>query len=272
MRLTPRDRNLFQHLLRYGTLTTKQINSIVFDGVATTTVLRRLRNLEEEKFIKRLIALNSGELLWIMTAKAASEIEGGDYFKRSWNKNFLDHDFKLLCLRLHLEKHGLVKSWKPEHEIRHEVYKNFSPYAAKRQVISDGMMTAETPLKKVSVAVELELTLKNKKRLREILRRYTEKKNLDFIWYICGSMGLDDSIKREWVYISGHAEAKLHTSILSDVMRNPLAHFPAQGVSTLGSSPISAPRELSFEFHKRNSENYSPPISSSVTDSPPTTS
>jgi len=89
-------------------LTTKQINKKVFGGIANTTVLRRLRSLEEAKLIKRLIGLGSQETLWIISDKALNEIEGGNFYKRYWNKNLLEHDFKLLSLRLLLGRNRKI--------------------------------------------------------------------------------------------------------------------------------------------------------------------
>jgi DNA-binding Lrp family transcriptional regulator len=233
MTVTPRDRELFRHLSNYGMLSTKQIKEIIFGGTATTTVLRRLRILEEERFIKRLHGLESQEVLWTITDKAF-QFGGGEHFKRHWNKNLLEHDFKLLRLRLLLEKRGIAKSWVPEHEIRFLVFKKYDLRTAKEKLIPDGLMVTEASFKKVSVAIELELTLKNKERLKEVLKRYLEKKDLSCIWYVCGSKMVANAIRDNWNKVKGCTTIQLKIALWDEVMKNPTAHFPAQGVSTQG--------------------------------------
>lgn len=271
MRVTARDQKLFRHLSDYGMLTTKQINKMIFGGIATTTVLRRLRFLEEDKLIKRLLGLSTNESLWIITEKALSFFEGGEYFKRLWNKNLLEHDFKLLCLRILLEERGIAKSWIPEHEIRFLVFKKYDLRTAKEKLIPDGLMVTETSFKKVSVAIELELTLKNKERLKEVLKRYLDKKDLAYIWYVCGNKMVVNAIKESWNSVKGCTTIQLKTSLWDEVMKNPAAHCPAQGVSTHGMETKTAPHGLSTENQKRTLQNSSPPNFASTTDPLPTT-
>jgi DNA-binding Lrp family transcriptional regulator len=61
--MTPRDIYIIKKIAAYGMLTTKQINSVCFKSIATTTVLRRLRMLEDEKYIQRLRGLESQDIL-----------------------------------------------------------------------------------------------------------------------------------------------------------------------------------------------------------------
>ena len=235
MTITPRDRKLFRHLSNYGMLTTKHINEIIFDGIATTTVLRRLRMLEEERFLKRLTGLESQDVLWTITDKAALLGEG-EQFKRYWNKNSLDHDFKLLNLRLALERQGIAKSWIPEHEIRFLVFKKYGIKAAQKMLVPDGLMITEVQSTKVSVAIELELSLKNKDRLKNIFFRYLEKMTSPTFGILPRhdyelppqSMGKCQSAK---------SSIKLRCSILDEVMqkqerRGRRCSLPAQRVST----------------------------------------
>lgn len=222
MILTPRDREIFKHLSNYGMLATKHIKKLFFSGIATTTVLRRLRILEDEKFIRRLHGLESKEALWIMTDKAA-QLTGVVQFKRLWNKNLLVHDFKLLELRLVFESLGIAKSWIPEHEIRHLIFKKYAVKEAKMKLVPDGIMITKTQAKEVSVAIELELNLKSKERIKEIVHRYRDKKDITYLWYICQTDSIAKSIGENWKrYTSSLTPIKLCTSILEDVMKNPL--------------------------------------------------
>ena len=99
MRLQKRDCELLKMICDFGLLSTKQIGNLFFKEVAITTVLKRLRILEREDFIKRVTGLGSFELLWGINNKGARLIEK-ENFKTSWNKQLLEHDYKISCLRL----------------------------------------------------------------------------------------------------------------------------------------------------------------------------
>ena len=251
MQLTTRDRSIFRHLLDYGMLTTQHILKFHFDGIAKTTVLRRLRILEEAHFIKRLHGLPTQEVLWILTPKGA-DILGGELFKKNFNRNLLDHDYKLLELRLLLEKAGVSQSWIPEHEIKHRLFQKYSRKEALKKNVPDGiMMVTAQENKRVPVAVELELNLKSKERIKEVLKSYQFKKDLTALWYVNHSEVISKALFSEWRKLSyPNKNLKLYCSLYDDVMINGAecevecdskilklkdlfpAHTPAQGVST----------------------------------------
>lgn len=264
--ITQRDLELFKKLSSYGMLTTKLVRELVFDSIATTTVLRRLRLLEDCSYVKRILGLESQEVLWMLTEKGAAEV-GLELFKRNWSKNMLEHDYKLLNLRLLLERHGLTHSWKPEHEIRAMIFKASGFRAAKEKIIPDGLMGIETNGQQVSVAFELELTMKNSTRYDETFRKYGNKQNLHAIWYVAPNIGTVNQIYRRWKKIQNLWNVpRLYLSLLDEVMTNPLAarlmgdkcdrikdvwtaHPPAQRVSSLIENRKSIYDETSSEDH-----------------------
>lgn len=117
MIITKRDLELLKRLSAYGMLSTNQVRKIIFKSIAVTTVLRRSRILEDKKLIKRIEGLSTTEKLWALTEKGA-ETADVKLFKRHFAKGFLEHDYKLLSLRIALEDYGVARSWTPEHEIR----------------------------------------------------------------------------------------------------------------------------------------------------------
>ncbi len=260
MVITERDQNLFKMLSSYGMLTTSQVRTHLFNCIATTTVLRRLRQLEKGHFIQRIIGLESGEHLWGVTLKGAQKI-GGELLKRNWNRNFLDHDYKLVCLRLTLENAGIAHNWSPEHEIRSSVFRKYGIEKGKKEIIPDGIMHTALNNIKQAVAVELELTLKNKGKLHEVISRYSFKKEISSIWYVASSKGILRSVLKMWKKekrITTNTE--LYGSLYEDVLKNPgealaysLSHtvrvkdiwkpcpaqMAAQGVSTLAKNSNS---------------------------------
>ena len=61
---TNRDMLLLEILESYGVLSTQQIRELVFKGINTRTVLRRLRLLKQRGFIYSVNALPNGALAW----------------------------------------------------------------------------------------------------------------------------------------------------------------------------------------------------------------
>lgn len=110
MLLTKRDLEIFKIISRCAILTTSQLSKTVFRGIATTTVLRRLRKLEKAKFIKRIEGLANYEKAWTLTSKGAQAI-GYLNPKRHFQRLSLGHDVKLSELRLVLEDAGIARSW-----------------------------------------------------------------------------------------------------------------------------------------------------------------
>jgi hypothetical protein len=60
--------------------------------------------------------------------------------KRHWSKNLLEHDHKLISLRLNLEAYGISHSWIPEHLIRTNIFRKNDFKTAKEKLIPDGLM------------------------------------------------------------------------------------------------------------------------------------
>jgi hypothetical protein len=222
MVITKRDLVLFENLSRYGMLSTKQINSLCFNSIAMTTVLRRLRVIEKNKYVQRILGLESQEKLWFLLPKGA-EMATVDIPKRHWSKNLLEHDYKLISLRILLEGSGLAHSWKPEHLIRSNIFRNNDFRTAKEKLIPDGLMAIEVNGKRLSIAIELELTLKNKDKLRKTLFRYKRQEGILGVWYIAPTTSLLNSILAVWNNLGASSSGnKLYLSVLPDVMKDPL--------------------------------------------------
>lgn len=132
MLLTKRDLEIFKIISRCAILTTSQLSKTVFRGVATTTVLRRLRKLEKAKLIERIEGLANYEKAWTLTSKGAEAI-GYVNPKRHFHRLSLGHDVKFSELRLLLEDAGIARSWIPEHEIRSAMAKKYGLRRIKSQ-------------------------------------------------------------------------------------------------------------------------------------------
>jgi hypothetical protein len=255
MNITSRDIDIFKLIASYGMLSTKQINSICFKSIATTTVLRRLRILENKKFIQRLLGLESQDVLWILLPKGA-EAAGVAIPKRHWSKNLLEHDHKLISLRLCLEGSGIAYSWIPEYLIRANIFRKNDFRTAKEKLIPDGLMATVADGKRLSVAIELELTLKNKDKLRKTLFRYKQQGGIVGVWYISPTTSLLNSISAAWNSLgSSSAGNRLYLSVLDDVMKNSLSSKVFGNGKGARISELWTPRPAHPSAHSMSSQN-----------------
>lgn len=221
MQLTKRDLELFKKLSQYGMLSTGQLAKLLFYGVAITTILRRLRLLENNHYVQRVATLPTHEILWSVTEKGTIEGEV-DLPKRHWSKNLLEHDYKLLSLRLLLEGNDVAHSWTSEHEIRSLIFKKYGFRGMKDRVIPDALMSAKINGQMKSIAVELELTLKNENKLKKVLRHYQEASDLYAVWYIVSKKSMMNQIQKIWNHYSFLSRGtKIFYCTLDEVMANP---------------------------------------------------
>lgn len=220
MIIMKRDIELFQKLSSYGMLSTKQIAKIFFPGTHTTTVLKRLRILETHHLVKRVLGLESHNLLWVLTEKGAAAADVV-LAKRNWNKNLLEHDHKVSCLRITLEEQGFAHSWIPEHHMRSLAIAKYGFEVASNKLIPDGIMTIDRGSMD-SIAVEVELTLKDKSRIKDIVRRYQTKKDLQGVWYVAKNITILKSVFKEWSQAKDKdTQIILYGSLYEEVIKSP---------------------------------------------------
>lgn len=118
-----------------------------------------------------------------MTPKGA-EIANLELFKRNFPLALRDHDQKLVALRFFLEDMGVAKSWIAEHEIRSKIDKKYGLRSMKQRLIPDALVGVSMKGVMTSVALELELNLKNKSRYFKTFNLYGQKSEIKFIWYV----------------------------------------------------------------------------------------
>lgn len=218
MYFTNRDQNFIAALGNYGLLSTTIIVEKYFNNVDYSTVLRRLRILEKEGLIRRASLLMTTENLWAIAPKGVRKMNL-ENFKCYWNQASIDHDFKLIKLRMFLEELGIIKEWIPEHVIRSMVYKKYSLREAKNKLIPDGIFETQVDEISHSMAIELELNLKSQSRYKRILGQYQSKENLLGVWYIVPSLSMLNKLKSYWVSTySRYTSGKIYFSLLDDLL------------------------------------------------------
>ncbi len=268
MRLTNRDLEIFKLISKTAILTTMQIKKTIFTDVATTTALRRLRKLEKEKYIKRIEGLPNHELAWALTLKGADAI-GSLNPKRNFHRLSLVHDVKLSDLRLTFERHGIARSWIPEHEIRSAMARKHGLRRMQSQFVPDGIMSVKYQGVMESISLELELHYKNKNRYQDIFQSYIGKNNIKAVWYFVPSESLGKHLEKLWTKHVGNYGPWFFWSLVNDVLENgseaiiqyfdkefviqeifeplKLAHLSGFGVSSFLDKETKNETELSIE-------------------------
>ncbi len=261
MVLTQRDKKLLSDLTRYALMTTKQIQRTVFNSIAVTTVLRRLRVLERKGYIQRVEGLANAEKAWTVTLKGC-EGTADRIPKRHFNRSTLPHDVKLTDLRLALEGHGLAHSWIAEHEIRSQMARSHGLSRMQGRNVPDGLMGIEYQSVKHSIAIELELHFKNQGRYKNIFENYRYKKNLWGIWYLVERKSLGKHLDKVWRKLYGETQSPLFMwSLVDEVILNPLEapiyyydkSFQAKGFWTMKAVTESA-QETAHSVSKMEDE------------------
>jgi hypothetical protein len=217
--LTERDKKIFADLKNYSVMTTTQIARRHFPDRATTTVLRRLRSLDANCYIRKLKGLETTERCWLLARKAAL-LYSEKIPRTSCNRLTLHHDVTLVDLRLLLEGHWIARGWTPEHELRAKVARDFGHHESTRRPVCDGVMAVLNDGKVQSICVELELHYKNRKRYRDLLNWYIGREEIWGLWYVVHSKSLGKHLADLWKKdVRGWGPYFLWSE-LSDVMKN----------------------------------------------------
>lgn len=223
MILQPRDESLLRTLSRYGVLSTRQISRHSFLGISHTTMMRRLRLLEENDFIVRIKGLDEGLSAWRTGSVGARQV-GEELPFRYSNQNQTLHDVTLSEVRIRLESLGYASDWTGELTVkRQQGARNFKSQVNER-VIPDGIFTAlyrDTPC---VIAAELELHAKAKVRYEKLLKQYAAKTAIDFVWYIVRTPSIGALISDTWQSIPSYLKSEntpsLGYTLLDDVLTN----------------------------------------------------
>lgn len=218
---TQRDEDLLQKIGDFGVLSTAQIQSLFFRNAKRTTMLRRLRRLEELKMIQRIRGLSDGSHGWSLTP-TGTRSRGLISIGRKLNRHTLEHDVTLGEVRFALERVGIGAGWMPEHRLRNKAGQSRKPGSSAPENIPDGIFSAEAHGKYLAIAVELELHPKSTERYRKTLRAYRSRQNIDVIWYLVPYESLGRKLDRVWAEVSrGYRDKRLRWSLLSEVLKAP---------------------------------------------------
>ena len=199
IRLSDRDKKLFDLLARYEVMSSKQIRSLACPDVIETNFFRRLRELERAKMIKRLGPMLDHSYAWLLESEGKRRMGFGerDLFK---TRLTLEHDVALTQVRLDLDSIGVGKKLVPESELRRLARSQRIGYREKNKtvVVPDGLFPVLIKERAEVFALEVELTFKSKQRYFELFKRYMKMDGIYAIWYVVPNRSMGERILSEW--------------------------------------------------------------------------
>ena len=223
---TKRDWFLLERLESFGILSTQQIRELIFNGINTRTVLRRLRLLKKEGWLFSSEGLPNGGLIWVLTKKGAS-LFSSEGETRPINRNTLQHDITVSSVRIQLEKLNLAEGWIPEHVLKKQAIKFLydwekSIYQVEDPpIVPDGLFIAKNHFGEMKpIALEMELSLKSRARYKKLFSQYKDKKKLWCVWYVVLNKSAGETLLELWDKYALWGDCKFSYSVLEDVFKS----------------------------------------------------
>lgn len=190
--LTPRDQSILCLLGEYGCVTADRIKVQFWnDNPISRAHYRRLGVLKKRQFIENVVG-DSGATIGYRLTKKGKEIISAQFnkasapvFRRGYKTQF-EHDQLLIDVRRILEVSPLVRDFKTEPELRKKMYgdqisqRNWE----RKPTIPDAVFTLVTPGHAMPIAIELELTVKSKRRYARIFRNHLLARHWKLVIYI----------------------------------------------------------------------------------------
>ncbi len=222
MLLTPRDRDLIELLSKMNLMTTRQISKSIFPSVAHTTVMRRLRLLEDAKFIRRIEGLRDGLLAWQLASSSAPLLPHL-VVRFAVNKNTLAHDVQLTELRLSLRPFGFEKTWISDLEMKRNTFEHGRVTSGPKRNVPDGLFTREVRCERLLIAVELELSPKSRARYLELFSSYNHKRTIQMVWYLVCDEAFGHALLELWQQAGKYnRDQRFAFSLVDEVIKDPL--------------------------------------------------
>lgn len=217
LELTKRDLNFFQVLDSYGIMSTTQVLKVVFSEIDSSTALRRLRKLRAKKYISANSGLIKGQLVWTLTKKALQTIHSS--LSVTVNRSTLEHDVYCSEVRLKLEQNGIGNNWTSGHFLKQKAAANRNTFELKNVQVPDSLFTIQTPNGIDTVALEVELIAKSKKRYVSIFENYWRQRSISLVWYVVNNARFGQSLCNQAARVNTYDyKIKVYWSLLSDIL------------------------------------------------------
>lgn len=231
IRISNRDKRLFDFLARYEVMGSRQIRKLLFSDIPETNFFRRMRELENAKMIRRIGPMTDRSYAWLLGPKGKERMGFGerDLFK---TRLTLEHDVTLTQVRMALDAIGVSKKFVTESELRKRARLPQSGYLEKKKqvVVPDGLFPVLIKERAEVFALEVELNFKNRMRYQELFKRYSKMDGLYAIWYVVPSRSMGDRLLKEWEEFFEKFRGQYRRNILCYTVLDSLLADPRQAL------------------------------------------
>lgn len=203
-RLTGRDWKILALLGEYGCVTGTRIKAYFWNSSpASCAHYRRLGILIKRSLIEKVSGDRSIAIGYRLTKKGKEVLgrlhaaKGSPLSRRAYKTQF-EHDQLLIDARRILEKSPLISNFKTETEIRNLLLSGREKllHWENAPVIPDAIFTYSIPGKTMRVALELELTLKVRRRYTRIFRSHLLAKDWGLTIYVVKGANFRDQLMK----------------------------------------------------------------------------
>lgn len=217
-RITKRDKSLLLKLSELGLMSTRQIEQLIFNGILSGTVLRRLRKLAKLKLITKESGIQGGPAIWMLTAKGGKGI-GVTEIYGSMNRNQLEHEILISEIGGMLDQSQVLLRWKPGFNTKREVLKQHKgSNSFQTDLIPDALFVGRgTQAMNPVFALELELNLKSKRRYQKVFETYSNKKGVQYLWYVVRHPKQGERLFQIWNEVVTHSSKVSVQFVWSDL-------------------------------------------------------
>lgn len=219
--ITERDVRILRYLWKWKTLSTSALATKFFPKVSPQGAYRRLIRLEDAGFIQAIDTTKYWQIIWVLTLKGFKRIRpflgelSGEGF-RSEN-NMHDHIATAFHLGEWLTHQPAYTQTFSEQQLRRiapELWDEWVPKFDSHR--PDGYSLYFQGEKKIVVAFEAELTLKDKRRYESVVAFYDTHSSIQFVFWLVDSKVTLNSMKRTFEKFHVREWSKHHFMLLSD--------------------------------------------------------
>ena len=189
MVLQERDIEILRWVNGCGFVTVNQVKRWM--GVGETAGYVRVRKLVDGGYLKRKRVFHNQERIHWISNQAQNLIQDDVKNPKRVNISTYHHDLLLVDLGLYLEKTN-EGNFIPERRVRN--LNVTESVIGKKGRIPDGVLIQQNNQK--PIAIELELSLKSKDRLRKIINDYMVNFNYSAVWYFTNNQAVHNALSK----------------------------------------------------------------------------
>ena len=201
-KLTGRDEKILSLLGEYGCVSAERIKAYFWNSTSTSRAhYRRLGVLRRRGLVENTIGDRAMTIGYRLTKRGKEVLRNSPAAnlrpanRRAYKTQF-EHDQYLIDLRRILQESPIVKEFKTEAEVRKQLIDSNAKLLHWENLphIPDATFSLVMPGQTMRVALEVELTLKNKKRYAKIFRNHLLARTWEMVIYVVKDANFRDRL------------------------------------------------------------------------------